>query len=149
MKTTSAALLSFLFLCIFTCICQAWTFQTADQTASRNQKPEAVLCGVSPNTAAGSEYKYEVSLSQLNAIDSFCVQFEAATLPRITRFDMTTIPVKGYMEQVNCYNNRFDEVVKKLMNKLGPGDVIIFDGIKALDSNGKEIKLSPISLRII
>ena len=48
-----------------------------------------------------------------------------------------------------CSNNFFGNAVKENMNKLARGDVMIFDDIKALHSDGKEIKMLPISIKVI
>jgi hypothetical protein len=109
--------------------------------------PNPVLCQHA--RIRDAKFDYLVSKAELMALDSLCLDAAGNGLFRVLRFNIIIMPVKGYMSQINCSANAFDPAVKRLFSELGPGDLVVIDGIRLYNGGArKEGTMKPISIQL-
>lgn len=148
MKTKNLSLHAFIFIAIIAFINQAWTTQKAQPKIAKTIKYSVNLCALKPSTDEKIEETYSISISEINSLDSFCIQTTDTNPVKVSSFNMTTMPQGAYMEIVHSTGNTFTGVVKGLMQKMKTGDIIVFDRITLVNSLGNEVILEPISVRV-
>lgn len=133
-------------LCLFTCMQKGWSTQDPVKKAVPATNTVKVgLCGISP-APEGSTFSHEMPLKELLDMDSLCVQNGMVQPFKIKGYHLILMPVKGYMEDIQVGNNKMNETVKHHISKLPPGSIVVFDNINAVQADGTEIKLSPMSI---
>lgn len=133
-------------MCLFVSIHNVWSIQDPVKKAVPTTNTVKVgLCGISP-APEGSTFSHEMLLTELLAMDSLCVQNGIVQPFKIEGYHIILMPRKGYMEDIMMGNNQLNETVKHHLSKLSSGSIVVFENIKAVQVDGTEIRLSPMSI---
>ena len=94
-----------------------------------------------------------ISKEKLMAADSLFLvpelEYFSRSVFNIVKYRVFIIPKAGYMAEMSCNGNKIPTQLKDLFEKLNPGDIIVFDGIRVRSYNNSiEKPISPIAITI-
>lgn len=89
-----------------------------------------------------------ISKERLMGADSMFLippyRYAGAPSFKIIKYRLIVLPKAGYLEETSCMGNKISSTVKNMFSRLNPGDIVVFDGIRAKsDVFGIEKPISP------
>jgi hypothetical protein len=107
----------------------------------------------SPGRASIGENRNYISKELLMAADSLFLipeqDYFSQSAFKIIKYRVIILPKAGYLLEMSCNSDKIPKQLKDLFEKLSPGDMVVFDGIRAKSYNNSiEKPISPFAITL-